>query len=319
MTVRFNMPRAYSGDANGNPRSGATLEFYDPGTLTPKDVYSDSDLETPISQPVTASSAGLFPDIFMQAALYRVIHKTSAGVTVFDSDDLDPGLGAGFGVSSLVGIAQGGTSAGSAAAARSNLGAASSEALSDVQDNVTELQTQIAPGLNNDGVLGDLAALSSIARENLATSFGPVVVQAVDATPYATSEGLTTAIPQDDTIPTSSEGSEILTAAITPTSSSNKIRIQIDGFCFSSSSIVPIIALFRGTTCVNVYVGSVSTYSNIGSTFIDAPGTTGETTYSVRVGPPSGGGTIYMNGNNSGRQFGGKAVCTMRLEEIEVH
>lgn len=155
------MPRASAFDANGAPRSGSKLYFYEPTTTTPKQVYSNSTLSTVISQPVVATSAGLWPAIFMQSSTYRVILKDADDVTIWDEDNYDPGLGAGFGVSSVVGIAQGGTGADNAASARSNIGAASSASLSTVQDSVTALQTAVAPGLNGGGTLGTAASHNS--------------------------------------------------------------------------------------------------------------------------------------------------------------
>jgi hypothetical protein len=145
------------------------------------------------------------------------------------------------------------------------------------------------------------------------------VVQIVDATPYTSNATLSTGIPYDDTIPTSSEGDQILSASITPSSSSNTVRIRFNGFgTTSGSGAVCIAAVFRGTTCVYVLAtGSNSVQANMGFTFLDAPATTSSTTYSIRVGSITGTSGIRMNGDFSSRLFGGKAACTMRLEEVQ--
>jgi hypothetical protein len=249
-----------------------------------------------------------------------VICKDSSDVTIYDEDNFDPGLGAGFGVSSLVGIAQGGTGAGNAAAARSNLGAASSSALTATQDDVTALQTAVATGVNEDGEFGAMSAKDDVARSDLATSFGTVVAQVVDATPYTSNAQLSSKIPQDDTTPLVSEGTQILTANITPSSTSNKIRLKVSGFGYSSgtgSSI--IVAVFRGSTCIYAdNRGANSEFSSIGLDIIDSPASAAQQTYSVRIGA-TGVGNVYMNGDNSSRYFGGIAACNMRLEELEAH
>jgi hypothetical protein len=146
------------------------------------------------------------------------------------------------------------------------------------------------------------------------------VVQVVDATPYTSNTTLSTGIPYDDTIPTSSEGDQILSASITPSSSSNTVRVRFNGFgTVSGSGSVCIAALFRGTTCVYVLAtGANSVQANMGFTFLDAPATTSSTTYSIRVGSITGTSGIRMNGDFSSRLFGGKAACTMRLEEVQV-
>jgi hypothetical protein len=59
---------------------GDLLYFYENGTSTPKVVYQDVALTTPHTNPVVASSAGLFPPIFL-AGTYRVELKSAAGVT----------------------------------------------------------------------------------------------------------------------------------------------------------------------------------------------------------------------------------------------
>lgn len=257
----------------------------------------------------------------MQASTYRVIMTDADDVTIWDEDNYDPGLGAGFGVSSVVAVAQGGTGANNAASARSNLGAASSAALSTIQDSVTDLQTAVATGVNGSGEFGALAALDEVSRDELASGYGNIVVQSVDATPYTASTAISTPrIPLDDTTPLISEGTEILTANITPRSSSNKIRITIDGFGYTTGTgAVGIWAIFRDSTCIYAKVQGINPiYVDISTTYVDSPASTSEKTYSVRISSNNL-GSIYMNGSNAGRYFGGVAACTMRLEEIEVH
>lgn len=55
-------------DRNGNPVEGALLYFYENETTIPKDVYADIDLNTPLSNPVVADSAGVWPPIFADDA-----------------------------------------------------------------------------------------------------------------------------------------------------------------------------------------------------------------------------------------------------------
>lgn len=181
----------------------------------------------------------------------------------------------------------------------------------------------VAASSGNTAIAGTLAVTGASQFTGQATFTAvpvmpiPLVVQAVDATPYTTSEQITAGIPVDDTAPASDEGMEILTKAITPLASGDKIKVSVDGFGFSTgtgSSIV--VALFRGSTCIYASRrGFNSAYADIGFTFIDSPSTTSSTTYSVRVGGTSG-ASIYMNGSSVTRLFGGVAACTMRLEEL---
>ena len=75
-------------DANGNPLSGGTVEFYAPGTSTPKEVYTDSSLSVSAGTSVTLDSVG-----GMTAFLngnYKVRLKDSAGVLVEETDNANP-------------------------------------------------------------------------------------------------------------------------------------------------------------------------------------------------------------------------------------
>lgn len=76
-------------DANGNPYSGALLNFYATGTTTPKNTYSDSGLTTPNANPVVADSAGRFGPIYLLTdANYKAVLTTSAAVTIATFDPL---------------------------------------------------------------------------------------------------------------------------------------------------------------------------------------------------------------------------------------
>ena len=68
---RFILPFQRVDDLNGHPLDGAKLYFFETGTKTPKDTYSDTNFATPNTNPVIADSQGQFGNIFMQGA-YRV-------------------------------------------------------------------------------------------------------------------------------------------------------------------------------------------------------------------------------------------------------
>ena len=89
-------------DANDDPASGALVYFYAAGTSTAITVYSDSELSTPRTQPVTANAAGRFPPIYLPYVSYRVKVTDAAGVTIFDFDGVanpqPPDAGGGGGV-----------------------------------------------------------------------------------------------------------------------------------------------------------------------------------------------------------------------------
>ena len=84
MTSRFVLPLADVG-AGLTPSSGAQLFFYETGTTTPKDTYSDSAGTTPNANPVVADSVGVFPDIFISGT-YKVVLKNAANIQQWAAD-----------------------------------------------------------------------------------------------------------------------------------------------------------------------------------------------------------------------------------------
>lgn len=92
MSDRFPDLIAASLDANGNPHNGATLEFFQTLTSTPKNVYTDS-AKTVAATTITSDSAGRFGDIFMDTDLgYKVVWKDPAGVEIDTFDPVFPVL-----------------------------------------------------------------------------------------------------------------------------------------------------------------------------------------------------------------------------------
>ena len=86
MANRFTLPLSQELDGNGDPYSGAKLYFYETGTSTPLDSYSDSTLSTANANPVVADANGRFGGIFLKTQDYKVVLKTSADVTVWTAD-----------------------------------------------------------------------------------------------------------------------------------------------------------------------------------------------------------------------------------------
>lgn len=76
-------------DGDGLSMAGAKLYFYQTGTSTPQDTYSDAGLTTPNSNPVLADGDGLWPPIYMGTTDYKAILKTAADVAV---QTIDPVL-----------------------------------------------------------------------------------------------------------------------------------------------------------------------------------------------------------------------------------
>lgn len=139
---------------------------------------------------------------------------------------------------------------------------------------------------------------------------------------YASNADLTTAIPYDDTIPQVTEGTEILSAAITPKTTTNKVRIiaNIAGAQSGSANVYLGVAVFVNGGANAIVAKAMHMPNNSQGShecvidFEHSPASVSTQTYTVRVGLNTG--TVRLNGTTSGRIYGGAQVCTITLQEI---
>lgn len=143
MAVNGNLPAIQVIDANG-PIVGAKLFVYDSGTTNLKSIYSDDGLSVAMSNPISGANAsnasGFFPVFYMASGTYKLRAETSAGVLIWEYDDLDTGLSAGAGA---LPIASGGTGATTAAAARAALDVPSNSELADLADQLSDFTSSL--------------------------------------------------------------------------------------------------------------------------------------------------------------------------------
>ena len=133
----------------------------------------------------------------------------------------------------------------------------------------------------------------------------------------------TTTVPLDDSIPQNTEGTEFMTLEITPTSATNKLRIEVLVICCYSADAVITSMLFQDNTanalaCNYNWSGGSGT-RNIQmylSHFMTA-GTTSATTFKIRAGGDNA-GTLSFNGRGGGRQYGGTLASSITITEIAV-
>lgn len=136
---------------------------------------------------------------------------------------------------------------------------------------------------------------------------------------YTTNTSLTTAIPRDGTVPTSSEGTQIISLAITPTNASSTLYVRFSGFGTMNTAGTIAAALFNGggsavRTTGNV-VGAANELANLSFDYSQTAGTTSAITFTVRVGPTSG--QMYMNGGTTGSGgYGGSAGAVLTITEV---
>jgi hypothetical protein len=84
MASRFAIPVADVGPGI-SPSDGAKLFFFDKGTSTPRNTYSDSAATTPNANPVIADGNGVFPDIYI-VGTYKVVLKDKNNVQIEEWD-----------------------------------------------------------------------------------------------------------------------------------------------------------------------------------------------------------------------------------------
>lgn len=87
MASRFVAP-FFDAGSGIKPSDGSQLFFYETGTSTPKDTYTDSAATTPNANPVIADSTGVFSDIFITGT-YKVVLKDKNDVQTWEADPVD--------------------------------------------------------------------------------------------------------------------------------------------------------------------------------------------------------------------------------------
>ncbi len=127
----------------------------------------------------------------------------------------------------------------------------------------------------------------------------------------------TTIIPFDDTIPQNTEGDEYMTLAITPSSATNKLKIEVVVNGGNNANTHHIAALFQDSVANALAVADTYNEGRITSIsfshFMTA-GTTSEITFKVRAGG-SIAGTFTFNGE-SGARYGGVLASSITITEI---
>jgi hypothetical protein len=128
-----------------------------------------------------------------------------------------------------------------------------------------------------------------------------------------------TIIPFDNTIPQNTEGAELFTLSITPTSATSKLLIVANVQMTLSGTGWPAIAIFQDSTASAIaatlgYVATATGGISIPLTYYMTSGTTSSTTFKLRFGPNSG--TAYVNSQGSSQVFGGVCISSMTISEI---
>ena len=135
----------------------------------------------------------------------------------------------------------------------------------------------------------------------------------------------TTLMPLDDTIPQITEGTEFLSASITPTSTTNKLKIEVQGYLGASTSTESIQhALFQDSTAnaiAAMVMGKAGSAGEVSCAtlvwWMDA-GTTSSTTFSWRAGTDSAATTSFNGTSGGSRRLGGVSASSITITEVQV-
>ncbi len=147
------------------------------------------------------------------------------------------------------------------------------------------------------------------------------IVQIVNTQTGAVATG-TTITPDDDTIPRNTEGDEYISLAITPTSASNKLKIEVVLNITSNAANNFTAALFQDSIANALAAQRLSQAPAIGRgvffnfTHYMTAGTTSSTTFKIRVGA-DGANTITFNGSGGLRKYGGVMASSITITEIQ--
>lgn len=135
----------------------------------------------------------------------------------------------------------------------------------------------------------------------------------------------TTAIPNDDTIPQITEGTEFMTLVITPKSATNILDIEVCLFATeaANTSDAMVVALFRDTTADALAAGACSmSGADIAPTNFYlrhrmVAGGTGAITFRVRAGLNNANTLVFNGGSGTGRKFGGVIPSSIKITEYK--
>lgn len=130
-----------------------------------------------------------------------------------------------------------------------------------------------------------------------------------------------TTIPRDNTIPQSTEGAEILTATITPTSTGDYLKFTVSCWVDGSAANNAVFAIFKDSGADAIYTTMATIYAAgytvvVTFTFLVAITSTSSQTWKLRAGPSSA-GTLYLNQYTGAvAEFSTTDKITMLIEQV---
>jgi len=145
------------------------------------------------------------------------------------------------------------------------------------------------------------------------------IVKIVNTTITAVNDSASNIAYSDD-IPDIGDGLEVLTRAIKPAASANKLMIEAIVHCCVDTNDITTVALFQDATAAALAATGQYTTANSPETIVlrhyMEAGTTDSTTFRIRIGGASG--TITFNGSGTNRRYGGVCASSITITEIAV-
>jgi hypothetical protein len=189
---------------------------------------------------------------------------------------------------------------------------------------------EVAQGLSEDakdaavvaqGLAEDAQSAAEAARDQI-LDWGVIIQTAYNSTVAAGTGTVDAVIPFDSTKPQNTEGSEVLTCAITPTDANNYLEIEALVNFSVEAGKYGVMALFQDTTAdalaATAFAGATSSgIDGVVLKFRMLAGTTSETTFKIRAGLNTT-GTLYWNQTGAGNfTLGGIMVSSLMIREIQ--
>jgi hypothetical protein len=193
---------------------------------------------------------------------------------------------------------------------------------SNIQTQLDTKASTTSPTISNPTLTGvpvaPTASLGTDTTQVATTAFVQAankVVQVV-ASQTGTSSSTSSIIPDDNTVPQNTEGAEFLSQAITPTSATNILQIDVVLFGSISNNRNLVVALFQDSTAgalaaASTYQSSTGELVTVTFRHRMTAGTTSATTFKVRAGAGSATATLTVNG-----KFGGVAASSITITEL---
>jgi hypothetical protein len=131
-----------------------------------------------------------------------------------------------------------------------------------------------------------------------------------------------TVIPNDNTIPQSTEGFQVLSLNFTPKSATNKLKVDVVLHLATGTAGALIAALFTDSNAdalavVSDYQATTNASKTLKFTHYMTAGTATQIVFKVRAGCNNA-GDVILNGVSAARLFGGRAASSITVTEYKV-